>query len=83
MHFAGCPYAGESFRAEIGSFIKELSKEHPTIMYSTLRGFDKMKPVLKREFSKDTVVGVCENCGEPTAARLCKACTFFKDWETD
>jgi uncharacterized protein (TIGR00269 family) len=81
VHFAGCPYASESFRAEIGSFIKELSKEHPTIMYSTLRGFDKMKPVLKREFSEETVVGVCENCGEPTAAKLCKACTFFKDWE--
>ena len=44
VHFAGCPYAGESFRAEIGSFIKKLSNEHPTIMYSTLRGFDKMNP---------------------------------------
>jgi len=81
VHFAGCPYAGESFRAEIGSFLKEISKEHPTIMYSTLRGFDKMKPVLKREFSRKSIIEVCEKCGEPSAARLCKACSFLKAWE--
>lgn len=81
VHFAGCPYAGESFRAEVGSFLKELSKEHPTIMYSTLRGFDKMKPVLKREFSRKFIIEVCEKCGEPSAARLCKACSFLKAWE--
>ncbi len=78
VHFAGCPYAGESFRAEVGNFIKELSKEHPTIMYSTLRGFDKIKPVLKREFSKESIIGVCEKCGEPSAASICKACSFLK-----
>ncbi|MFZ0442726.1 MAG: TIGR00269 family protein [Methanobacterium sp.] len=81
VHFAGCPYASESFRAEIGSFIKKLSSEHPTIMYSTLRGFDRMKPVLKREFSRNYPTRVCEKCGEPSAARLCKACSFMEDWE--
>ncbi len=81
VHFAGCPFAVESFRAEVGSFIKELSREHPTIMYSTLRGFDRMKPVLKREFSREYPMRVCEKCGEPSAASLCKACSFLKDWE--
>lgn len=78
VHFAGCPYADESFRAEIGTFLKQLSNKHPTIMYSTLRGFDKMKPVLKREFSKKSSENVCERCGEPSAAKLCKACSFLK-----
>ena len=81
VHFAGCPYAGESFRAEIGRFIKDLSVEHPTIMYSTLRGFDKMKPVLKNEFAKKSKMGVCINCGEPASADLCKACSFIKHWD--
>ncbi|HEY0196645.1 MAG TPA: TIGR00269 family protein, partial [Methanobacterium sp.] len=44
VHLAGCPYAGDSFRGEVGRFIKELSENHPTIMYSTLRGFDRIKP---------------------------------------
>ena len=78
VHFAGCPYAGESFRAEVGSFMKQLSKEHPTIMYSTLRGFDRIKPVLKKEFSRESIIGVCERCGEPSAANICKACSFLK-----
>lgn len=81
VHFASCPYAGESFRAEVGKFIKDISNEHPTIMFSTLRGFDKMKPVLKREFSRESINGVCERCGEPSAGSLCKACNFLKDWD--
>lgn len=81
VHFSGCPYAGESFRAEVGTFIKDISREHPTIMYSILRGFDKMKPVLKREFAKESIMEHCENCGEPSAARLCKACSFLEVWD--
>ena len=77
VHFAGCPYAGESFRAEIGTFIKQLSENHPTIMYSTLRGFDCIKPVLKKEFSHESVFKVCEMCGEPSASTICKACSFL------
>jgi uncharacterized protein (TIGR00269 family) len=77
VHFAGCPYAGESFRAEIGTFIKQLSENHPTIMYSTLRGFDRIKPVLKKEFSHESVFKVCEMCGEPSASTICKACSFL------
>ncbi len=83
VHFAGCPYAGESFRAEIGTFLKHISNNHPTIMYSTLRGFDRMKPVLKKEFVKESVFEVCEICGEPSASRLCKACSFLKQWEDE
>ena len=49
IHLAGCPYSQESFRGEIGEILKNLSKEHPTIMYSTLRGFDKIKEALKKE----------------------------------
>ncbi len=29
VHLAGCPYAGDSFRREVGQFIKELSVDHP------------------------------------------------------
>lgn len=80
VHLAGCPYAGESFRREIGQFIKELSVNHPTIMYSTLGGFEKIKPVLKREFTPKGANGVCKRCGEPAAGDLCKACSFLENW---
>lgn len=81
VHLAGCPYAGDSFRAEVGEFIKKLSVNHPTIMYSTLRGFDKIKPILKNELTPKGNTGECRICGEPAAGDLCKACTFIKDWK--
>lgn len=83
VHLAGCPYAGDSFRAKVRDFLQEISQEHPTIMYSTLRGFDKIKPVLKKEFSKQNKMGVCQECGEPAAAELCKACSFRKQWKKE
>ncbi|MBI5458838.1 TIGR00269 family protein [Methanobacterium sp.] len=81
VHLAGCPYAGDSFRAKVRDFLKEISLDHPTIMYSTLRGFDKIKPVLKREFSKKSPMGICEDCGEPSASKICKACSFRRSWD--
>jgi uncharacterized protein (TIGR00269 family) len=81
VHLSGCPYAGDSFRAEVGQFLKEISIKHPTIMYSTLRGFDRIKPVLKKEFSRKSQLTECEVCGEPAAGNLCKACNFLKDLE--
>jgi len=81
VHLAGCPYAGDSFRAKVRDFLKEISLDHPTIMYSTLRGFDKIKPVLKKEFSRKNHTGECTECGETASGQLCKACSFRKMWE--
>jgi uncharacterized protein (TIGR00269 family) len=83
VHFAGCPYASDSFRGEVGQFIKQLSRNHPTIMYSTLRGFDKLKPVIKKEFAKEFDVGLCMQCGEPSAHELCRACTFCSELDKE
>ncbi len=82
VHLASCPYAGDSFRLEVGEFIKELSVNHPTIMYSTLRGFNKIKPILKKELTPKGNTGECRICGEPAAGDLCKACTFLEDWKS-
>ena len=79
VHFDECPYSRESFRGEVGRFIKEMSVNHPTIMYSTLKGFDKIKPAIKNEFSgKKVNMDECTNCGEPASHELCRACLFSK-----
>lgn len=81
VHFASCPYSSESFRGEVGSFIRQLSVNHPTIMYSTIRGFDKIKSILKKELPTIGVKSVCMQCGEPASGDLCKACSFSKNWK--
>lgn len=79
IHLAGCPYAQESFRMEVSNILKDLTKDHPTIMYSTLKGFDKIRPAIRSEISHDYEFDRCERCGEPSSNRLCRACTFLKE----
>ena len=79
VHFDSCPYAAQSFRGEVSEKINELSVKHPTLKYSTLRGYDKIKNVLKSEIKKEYPKSRCVECGEPSANELCKACSFIKD----
>ena len=94
VHFDSCPYAQQSFRGEVSDLINKLSEKHPTIKYSALRGYDKIKEAIGDGFKKDAeelkklntpVItktypqSRCERCGEPSANRLCKACTFLEE----
>ena len=77
------PYAMQSFRGEVSEVINQLAEKHPTLKYSTLRGYDKIKGILKKELTKDYSHGRCERCGEPSANKLCKACSFLKELGCD
>ena len=79
VHFDSCPYAMQSFRGEVSEHINQLAEKHPTIKYSTLRGYDKMKAILKKDMQKDYAHGRCRRCGEPSSNELCKACSFLEE----
>ena len=79
VHFDSCPYAMQSFRGEVSEVINQLAEKHPTIKYSTLRGYDKIKNILKNELKKDYSHGRCKRCGEPASNELCKACSFLEE----
>ena len=79
VHFDSCPYAMQSFRGEVSEVINQLAEKHPTIKYSTLRGYDKIKNILKDEMKKEYAHGRCVRCGEPAANELCKACSFLEE----
>ena len=79
VHLDSCPYAMQSFRGEVSEVINHLSEKHPTIKYSTLRGYDKIKKILKNEMQKDYAHGRCRRCGEPSSNELCKACSFLEE----
>lgn len=79
VHFDSCPYAMQSFRGEVSEVINQLSEKHPTIKYSTLRGYDKIKGILKKEMQKEYSHGRCKRCGEPSANELCKVCSFLEE----
>ncbi|MCD7781874.1 MAG: TIGR00269 family protein [Methanosphaera sp.] len=80
VHFDGCPYAGDSFRMEIGDFIREKTVNHPTMMYSILNGFEKIKPAIKKDYMQHhtgQANGTCKRCGDPATQDICKACQFL------
>ena len=80
VHFDSCPYAMQSFRKEVSDVINQLAENHPTIKYSTLRGYEKIRPFIKDEFKKDySHGGRCKRCGEPSSNELCKACSFLEE----
>ena len=79
VHFDSCPYAMQSFRGEVSEAINQLAEKHPTLKFSTLRGYDKIKNILKNEMQKEYAHIRCRRCGEPSANELCKACSFLEE----
>ncbi len=75
-----CPYARESIRDRVRDFINQLEEEHPGTVFSIVRTFDRLLPILRREFLGKGRVWKCPECGEPTAVRgqPCKACQLKK-----
>jgi uncharacterized protein (TIGR00269 family) len=82
-HLSACPYSNKSFRMEVSQIMKNLSKNHPTIMYSTLRGFDKIKIAIKNQYQNTMNFNRCEICGEPSSGSKCQVCTFLEELQKD
>ncbi|MEM2934248.1 MAG: TIGR00269 family protein [Methanocellales archaeon] len=72
-----CPYAQLSFRAEIRDILNEFEVKHPGTKYGVMAGFEKIQPALKNLY-KQIELFSCENCGEPTTNKLCRACKYLK-----
>ena len=83
VHFDSCPYAMQSFRAEVSDLINKLNEKHPTIKYSTLRGYDKIKKALGNSLDKQYSSSRCKICGQPSANELCRACSFIEELKGD
>ncbi|MBC7118101.1 MAG: TIGR00269 family protein [Methanobacteriaceae archaeon] len=79
VHLEECPYRKTSFRKKIGTILTGLSKDHPTILYSTLRGHEKIRNALKKELKGESILRECIRCGQPAARDLCKTCTLLKE----
>lgn len=70
IHLAECPYSNLSLRAKIKEFLNNTESKHPGTKENVLESF---KQILDVENIR-TVLNECERCGEPTSAKICKAC---------
>lgn len=76
VDWSECPHRG-GIHPEIRDFINMLEENHPNSKFMMLRMFDQMRPFLAQAVP-DFVSRKCENCGEPTSAKVCKRCELLR-----
>lgn len=78
--FIECPYAIRSIRWSIRRYINELEEKHQGIKYSLIRSLLNIIEILdKIDSGKNSTIGSCTICGEPSSGNICRACMFRKE----
>ena len=73
VHLDECPYSNLSLRAKTKNFLNNIESEYPGSKLAIMESF-------KKSFNIKTPVAnlnECEKCGEPTSAKVCKACEIL------
>jgi uncharacterized protein (TIGR00269 family) len=82
INFTECPYAHESFRAQVRDLLNEYEVKHPSTKINIIKNFLKKLPKLKKSYvknyDKSHPVNVCKVCREPSYRELCKTCQFVE-----
>lgn len=74
--FNECPYVSEAFRADVRDMLNKLEGKYPGIKNSIVNSFLEILPLLKKKYHGK--IGSCENCSEPSAKELCRACEILE-----
>jgi uncharacterized protein (TIGR00269 family) len=71
--YGPCPHRKASFRQYAEDIIERMEKDYPSTKTALVQNMLRLIPMLRREFSGKSPVE-CEECGEPSRNRVCKAC---------
>ena len=72
-----CPYASEALRNDISSMINQMEAKHAGTKFTVFKAMEKLRPALEQT-SKKEAFHACIECGEPSAADLCKTCEMLR-----
>jgi uncharacterized protein (TIGR00269 family) len=73
-----CPYAGEALRNDVRNTLNRLEESHPGMKYTIYSSMEKVQQAMEKTV-EGTVLKECEDCGEPTAANLCRTCQILRN----
>ena len=76
-----CPYAGEALRNDVRNTLNRLEEKHPGMKYTIYRSMEKVQQAMEATI-EETALKECEDCGEPTAANLCRICQILRKLST-
>jgi uncharacterized protein (TIGR00269 family) len=77
-HDVPCPYAGEAFRNEIRLFLNRMEHDRPGTLLAIVHSVEDLSQALQQGLKTDESQ-VCERCGGPSTATLCKVCEMLDD----
>ncbi|MFP4655590.1 MAG: TIGR00269 family protein [Methanohalobium sp.] len=78
MDFSECPYAHEAIRGEVRDMLNEFEASHPGTKHSLLSGFQKLVPILAKEYPPEkNKLSECRVCGDLCTEGLCQACKLL------
>ncbi|ADI73585.1 PP-loop domain protein [Methanohalobium evestigatum Z-7303] len=78
MDFSECPYAHEAIRGEVRDMLNEFESKHPGTKHSLLSGFQKLLPILAKEYPpEENKLNECSVCGDLCTGSLCQACKLL------
>lgn len=78
MDFSECPYAHEAIRGEVRDMLNEFEAKHPGTKHSLLSGFQKLVPILAKEYPpEENKLSECRVCGDLCTEGLCQSCKLL------
>ncbi|MEM5801713.1 MAG: TIGR00269 family protein, partial [Candidatus Aenigmatarchaeota archaeon] len=60
-------------------FLNKLEDRSPGIKYSIINSGEKIAKILRKNIKVGNI-GTCENCGEPSSEKICKACKIIEEF---
>ena len=72
-----CPYASEAMRNDIRLFLNRMEHKHAGTKFTVFKSIEKVRPAIEKIVRKEEL-NECNNCGEPTTERICKACQMLQ-----
>lgn len=75
-----CPYSERALRGKYRDVINNLEKDTPGTRHALLQSYDSIADALMDAFPPTRLLK-CQECGEPTLSKMCKACAMVIDLE--
>ena len=72
-----CPYAGEAMRNDVRSFLSTMEAKRPGTQFIVYQAAINL--ISNRSNEQALMSNICDKCGEPTQARICRACELISD----
>ena len=69
-----CPYTRYALRKDVRTFLGKCEHSEPGTLLRIVEGQEELTAALPQPKGTPVQMHPCENCGEPTANRLCAAC---------